>query len=216
MFASIRRYRLRGGRLDELARRVDEGFAEQIGEQPGFVSYEFIDCGDGEIVTLSVFGDADGAEASREFAQRWTDENLAGFAFSRIEALRGEVVVSRAAHDMLEPGHVGRGERFASLRRYRLRSGSVAELMHVVDDWFADRIEQMDGFEAYHALDCGGGEIISISLFHDQSTAEESDEQALQFVADKLTGFDIERTEVTGGPVRVSRALAELLAPAHA
>src|SRR5207253_1292932 len=55
MFASIRRYRLRQGPMDVLARRVDESFAEQISSQPGFASYEFIDCGGDEIITLSVF-----------------------------------------------------------------------------------------------------------------------------------------------------------------
>ena len=67
-----------------------------------------MDCGDGEIVTLSVFRDADQAEASREFAQRWTEENLHGLEFRRVEALRGEILVSRAARDMLEPGHSDR------------------------------------------------------------------------------------------------------------
>jgi hypothetical protein len=216
MFASIRRYRLRQGPMQELTRRVDEGFAEELGAQPGFGSYEFIDCGGEEIVTISIFGEEDEAEASRELAQRWTDENLEDFDFSRIEALRGEILVNRAAQDMLRPGHAGAGERFASLRRYRLRSGSVAELMHIVDEVFAGQVEQMDGFEAYHALDCGRGEVMSISLFRDQSTAEESDERALQFVREELAAFDIERTEVLGGRVMVSRALADLLEPAHA
>ena len=58
MFASIRRYRLRRGSMDELTRRVDDGFADDIGRKPGFMAYEFIDCGNGEIITLSVFGDA--------------------------------------------------------------------------------------------------------------------------------------------------------------
>jgi hypothetical protein len=88
--------------------------------------------------------------------------------------------------------------------------------MHVVDEVFAEQIQEMDGFEAYHALDCGGGEIVSISLFRDQATAEESDERALEFVRDELSNFEIERTEVFGGHVRVSRALAGLLEPAHA
>jgi hypothetical protein len=34
----------------------------------------------------------------------------------------------------------------------------------------------MDGFEAYHALDYGGGEIVSISLLRDQAIAEASHE----------------------------------------
>jgi hypothetical protein len=214
--ASIRRYRLQRGSMEELTRRVDEGFAEDIGRRRGFVAYEFMDCGDGEIVTLSVFRDADQAEASREFAQRWTEENLHGLEFRRLEALRGEIFVSRAARDMLEPGHSGSARKFASARRYRLRSGSIGELMHIVDEVFADEIGAMDGFEAYHALDCGGGELVSISLLRDQAAAERSDEWALEFVRRELGDFDIERTEVLGGEVMVRRAMATLLEPAHA
>jgi hypothetical protein len=216
MFASIRRYRLIRGSMDELTRRVDDGFAEQIAAQPGFVSYEFIDCGEGEVMTISVFGGSDEAEASRDLAQRWTEENLRDLEFTRIETLHGEIVVSRAAQDMLTPAHAGATARFASVRRYRQGSGSVADLMHVVDERFADRIEEMDGFAAYHALDCGGGEILSISLFRDQSGAEESDDQALAFVREQLGEFDIERMEVLGGAIAVSRAMAQLLEPAHA
>jgi hypothetical protein len=216
VFASIRRYRLLRGSMEELTRRVDEGFAEDISRRPGFVAYEFMDCRDGEIITLSVFRDADQAEASRELAQRWTEENLQDLEFRRIEVLRGEILVSRAARDMLEPGHTGSARKFASVRRYRLRTGSIGELMHIVDEVFADEIEAMDGFEAYHALDCGGGELVSISLLRDQAAAEESDQRALEFVRRELGGFDIERTEVLGGDVVVSRAMAELLEPAHA
>ena len=216
MFASIRRYRLQRGSMEELTRRVDEGFAEDIGRQPGFASYEFMDCGDGEIITLSVFRDADQAEASRKLAQRWTEENLQDLEFRRLEALRGEILVSRAARDMLEPNHAGSAGMFASVRRYRLRTGSIGELMHIVDEVFADEIEAMDGFEAYHALDCGGGEIVSISVLRDQAAAEESDERALGFVRRQLGDFDIERTEVLGGEVIVSRAKASLLEAAHA
>jgi len=201
--------------MEELTRRVDEGFAEDIGRRPGFVAYEFMDCGDGEIVTLSVFRDADQAEASRELALRWTEENLQDLEFGRLEALRGEILVSRAARDMLEPGHAGAARKFASVRRYRLRTGSIGELMHIVDAVFADAIEAMDGFEAYHALDCGS-EIVSISLLRDQAAAEESDERALEFVRRELADFGIERTEVIGGEVVVSRAMATLLEPAHA
>jgi len=216
VFGSIRRYRLAHGSMDELARRVDEGFAEEIRTRPGFVSYEFIDCDGDEVITISMFSEAHQAEASRELAQRWTEENLTDFEFHRIEALHGEVMVSRAAGGMLEPAHSGAPGKFASLRRYMLRSGEVAGLMHTVDQLFADQITEMDGFEAYRALDCGRGEILSISMFRDQSACEESDERALQFVAEHLAGFDLERTEVIGGEVRVSRALSELLEPAHA
>ena len=216
MFASIRRYRMHTGSMDELSRRVDRGFADEISAQPGFVSYEFVDCGEGEVMTISVFDEAMGATGSREFAQRWTEENLQDLEFTRMEALSGEILVSRANEDMLEPGHVGTARKFASARRYTLRDGSVAALMHHVDEIFADRIEKLDGFEAYHALDCGRSEILSISLLRDQASAEASDELALRFVGQELGGFQIERSEVIGGEVIISRAMAKLLEPAHA
>jgi|Tabmets5t2r1_1033131.scaffolds.fasta_scaffold13972_2 hypothetical protein len=216
MFASIRRYRLSEGSMDELMRRVDEGFAEEISRQPGFCSYEALDCGDGEIETISVFGEPEEAEASRELAQRWSDENLRDFGFTRLEALRGEILVSRAAEDMLEPMHAGASREFCSIRRYMLRGGSVGDLMHIVDEKFADRISALPGFVAYHALDAGGSELLSISVFGDQAQAEESDDLSLRFVQDELGAFDIERTEVIGGRVMVSRAMAEVLEPAHA
>jgi hypothetical protein len=216
MFASIRRYRLTRGSMPELMRRVDEGFADDISAQPGFMSYEFMDCGEGEILTVSIFRGADEADDSRELAQRWTEAELTDFEFTRLESLSGEIMVSRAARDMLEPGHVGDAGKFGSMRRYRLGNDAVPELMHAVDEGFADRIERMDGFDAYHALDCGGGEIITISLFRDQAAAEESDDRAMEFVRDSLADFPIERMEVLGGEVAVSRAMTELLEPAHA
>jgi hypothetical protein len=216
MFASMRRYRLKHGSMEELTRRVDEGFVEEISTQPGFVSYEFIDCGEGEIMTISLFEEAEQAEHSRELATRWTEERLSDLEFTRIEAIRGEVMVSRADEEMLRARHADTAGEFASVRRYQLRRGTVDELMHIVDEVFAEEIQAMTGFAAYHALDCGHGEILSISLFGNQGLAEESDERALRFVAEKLDAFDIERTEVIGGEVRVRRAQAQVLLPAHA
>jgi hypothetical protein len=216
MFASIRRYRLDGGSMKVLTRLVDDGFAPWIAKKTGFVSYEFVDCHEGEIMTLSIFHEAEQAAASRELAKRWTQENLRDFDFTIWEALHGEILVSRAERDMLEPGHVGAERKVARARRYALRGGSLAALMHKVDETFADRIQQLDGFEAYHACDCGGGQFLTISVFRDQTSATSSDDLALQFVGEELGEFDIERTEVFGGEVIISRAAAELLEPAHA
>jgi hypothetical protein len=216
MFASIRRYGLKTGSMAELARRVDEGFAERLSAQPGFESYEFLDCGDGDVMTISVFVDAAGAHRSAEHAQRWTDEHLGDFEFTRREALNGEILVSRAAEVLLEPGHVGAGERFASVRRYGMSSGSVAELMRSVDDIFADEIAGLDGFVAYHVLDCGAGELLSVSLLRDEATARETDDMAVRFVNERLGLFGLRRTDAVGGKVLVSRAMAEMLEPTHA
>jgi hypothetical protein len=216
MFASIRRYRLRSGTMDDLARRVDDGFAEELSAQPGFVSYEFVDAGDGAVITLSVFHDADGARRSSELARRWTEAHLADLTFTRQDALLGEILVSRAAEELLEPAHAGAPGKFASLRRYSMDSGSVNELMLSVDDIFADEMAALDGFVAYLVLDCGDGEIVSVSLLHDRATARETDEMALRFVTERLSRFRLQRTEVVSGEVVVSRAKTEMLQPTHA
>lgn len=216
MFASVRRYRLRSGAMDELARRVDEGFADELSAQPGFVSYEFMDAGDGDVITLSVFRDADGARASTDLAQRWTETHLQDFVFTRRVALLGEIHVGRAAQEVLEPAHAGAPGKFASIRRYHMDSGSVHELMFSVDEIFADEMAALDGFVAYHVLDCGDGNIVSVSLLRDQATARETDEMALRFVTERLGRFHLHRTEVMSGEVVVSRAKAEMLEPTHA
>jgi hypothetical protein len=216
MFASIRLCRMHRGSTDELAIRVDEEFAEQISAQPGFVSYEFVDCGDREFMTVSIFDFATGARDSRELAKRWATDNRHDVDFTCTEALHGEIYVSRATEDMLEAGHVGTARRFARVRRYSLSDGSAATLMRKVDEALADRIEALGGFDAYHALVCGLGEILTISVFRDQSSAEASDDLALQFVGQELSGFEIERTGVIGGEVLVSRAMVKVLEPAHA
>src|SRR4051794_20446531 len=129
MFASMRRYRLQPGSLAEFMRRVDESFADQIAAQPGFVSYELIDCGGGDLFTLSIFLEAGQAEASRELARRWTEDNLQDIEHTRFEAVHGASVVGRAAQSMLDPGHVEDARKCVSIRLYRLHGRSVAELL---------------------------------------------------------------------------------------
>ena len=106
MFASIRRYRLRSGSMDDLLHLVDSDFAETIQEADGFVAYEVIDSGDGQLVTMSVFRDSDAAAASADMAAEWIRSTLAAqFDLERLDVMLGEMAVSRAMSEMLEPAH---------------------------------------------------------------------------------------------------------------
>jgi hypothetical protein len=216
MFASMRRYRLERGSMAELARRIDEDFAERLAAQPGFVSYVFIDCGMGEFMTMSIFVTLEQAEASRVLARRWAEENREDLEFPRLEAAHGEIVVGRAAEGMLEESHVGAARKSVAIRRYRLREGSVVELMRKVDAVFADRFQAMEGFEAWHVFDCGGDEILWITFVRDHAAAEESDERTLWFISEELRDFRLERRVALRGELIVSRARTELLEPARA
>ena len=216
MFASMRRYRLERGSMADLARRIDEDFAERLAAQPGFVSYEFIDCGRGEFMTMSIFMALEQAEASRELARRWAEEHRDEFEFPRLEAAHGEILVGRAAPNMLESNHVGAPRKSVAIRRFRVGDGSVGELMRKIDGVFAERFAAMDGFEAWHVFDCGGGELLWINFVRDHAIAEESDERAFRFVSEDLRDFGLERTVSLRGELVVSRAREELLEAAHA
>jgi hypothetical protein len=214
MFASVRSYFVHRAPTAELVRRVDEDFAAQIAARPGFVSYEFIDGGGGDAMSISAFRDAPQAEASRELARRWSEERLQDLELTITESLHGEIVISRAARELTALGREAGGARYASVRRYRVGTGDVAELLHRVDASFADRVAALDGFLGYRVIDCGGGELLSISLFRDSPTAAVSDALAAQFVNQELGDLRVDRTDTAGGgPVLVSRVTDALLAP---
>lgn len=186
MFASMRRYRMQPQQVGEFIRRVDESFADPIAAQPGFVSYELIDCGGGDLFTLSIFLQPSQAEASRELAIRWTENNLSDIAHERYDAVHGQSVVSRAAAGMLDPLRVGDTRKSVSIRLYRLGNGTVPELLKNVDQAFADHLLEMDGFEAAHLLDCGDNEVLWVSFLRDAGAIEQSDERLVRFFRDEL------------------------------
>jgi quinol monooxygenase YgiN len=106
MYATIRRYRVSADAMDELLHEVDGDFAESIQQMEGFIAYECLDCGDGTLVTISTFRDREGAEASTEAAAAWVRDKISSrIAIERVEALTGEIAVSRAREALLEPTH---------------------------------------------------------------------------------------------------------------
>ena len=105
MFCSIRKYRMDPARVDELMHRVDEGFAEDIAREPGFIAYQVLDCGEGQVVTISEFRDREAAEDSVAMAAAWIRDNLSDVEIERVDAFVGEAKVSRAVSEMLEPAH---------------------------------------------------------------------------------------------------------------
>ena len=104
---------------------------------------------------------------------------------------------------------------FATIRRYRLNSGSMDSLLHEVDVGFAEMIQEKDGFVAYEVLDHGDGLVTTISTFTDRDAAEATTEAAATWIRENLADYDMERLDVSTGELAVSRAREELLVPAH-
>jgi heme-degrading monooxygenase HmoA len=79
MFTSIRKYGVRHGSTEELARRVQEGFLPLLRQMPGFRSYYLLDGGPDVLITISRFDSADEAFASNEKAANWVRNNVLEF-----------------------------------------------------------------------------------------------------------------------------------------
>jgi hypothetical protein len=200
MFVSIRRYFVHQGPATELAELVDQDFADRISAQPGFVSYEFLDGGEGEALTISAFQQAVQAENSRELARQWVDEALGDFELTTLEAVHGQIKLTHATAVRPPTAHPGAPTGFAAVRRARFARGSVEELVKRAEE-FARHLETLPEFYAYQVMDCGDGDIIAVSRFRERASAEQSDELAARFVGNELQEFDLERNEWFGGGV---------------
>ncbi|MCL4298638.1 MAG: hypothetical protein KJ077_23070 [Anaerolineae bacterium] len=93
MYASIRRYQMEPGSVDELMRRVNEGFVPIISQAPGFMAYYAVNGGGGVVASISVFESQAGAEESNRLAADWVKQNLAVLLPTPPEITAGEVGV---------------------------------------------------------------------------------------------------------------------------
>jgi hypothetical protein len=103
MHTSVRKYTVDEEQMDELMRRVDQTFAPRLEAMPGFVAYQLLDCGHGIVLSITTCHDREAAERSTELAADFVAKELEGIEIERVEATIGEVGVSRAIAEMLEP-----------------------------------------------------------------------------------------------------------------
>ena len=95
MFAAVRHYHFKaedGGKIDKL---VQEGFVPLLKKAKGFVRYYWIDTGNGEGASMSVFKDKAGADESIRIAAEYVKEHLSKYITQKPEVIEGPV----KAHD---------------------------------------------------------------------------------------------------------------------
>jgi hypothetical protein len=105
MFTTVRQYRCNPADADEICRKVDERFADELAAQTGFDGYEVIDCGAGSLLTITVFDDRASAERSTELAAKFIREELGHLSLERKAVFTGEVRVNRAGSRMMDLVH---------------------------------------------------------------------------------------------------------------
>jgi hypothetical protein len=105
MYCSLRLYRADPAQLDDITHLDDTEFADRLSEEPGFIDYQVVACDDGRVFSLTMWQDEQGARRSEKLAADFVSDRLARFDLSRIDMLTGDVRVSRARSEMLEPVH---------------------------------------------------------------------------------------------------------------
>ena len=95
MFAVIRHYHFDPKDGAEIDRRIREDFVPIVKNAKGFVRYYWLDTGDGEGASLSVYKDKAGADESVRLAADYVKEHLSKLLTQKPEIIQGRI----KAHD---------------------------------------------------------------------------------------------------------------------
>lgn len=95
MYTTVRKYE-GVANAQEASRKVQEGFVPLIAAMPGFVEYQWVDLGQGAMLSISVFDALADAIDSNQAASAWVAKNLPSVMAqpSRIE--NGRVVARKS------------------------------------------------------------------------------------------------------------------------
>jgi heme-degrading monooxygenase HmoA len=93
MVTTIRKYSIRRGSAEELARRVRKGFVPMMRDMPGFKGYYLLDGGPDVLITITMFDGADEAFASNEKAANWVRKNVLEFTKGLPDVMVGNALI---------------------------------------------------------------------------------------------------------------------------
>ncbi len=209
VFVSIRHY---GGLdpdgQDELYRLTAEGFLPIIRESEGYIGYYWLHEGE-NVVAVSLFESQAQAAASAESAREYVNENLAHLVAGPPRTVEGQVDIGFV--ELLDG--MGDGEvssLHASVRIYDgFEAADLDEFVAIVDDGFLPIMRETAGFFGYYLMHDGAGALVAISIFDSEAASLASNENARDFVAEKLTAYLPSAPAIVSGRVGIA-SLADL------
>lgn len=89
---------------------------------------------------------------------------------------------------------------YATVRRYDGVT-DVREATRRVNEGFIQIVSDIPGFAAYYWIDGGGGVMISMSVFQDRASAEESNARASDYAREKMASVLPNPPQITAGEV---------------
>ena len=101
----------------------------------------------------------------------------------------------------------GENTMYASIRRYKIKTGEKEKLNRLVKDEFVPLISGLPGFIDYYGIDAGADYWASLSVFSTKAGAEESNRIAGDFVKKKFMGLIVGPVDITAGDVVVHETI---------
>ena len=90
----------------------------------------------------------------------------------------------------------------ATIRHYEGVTDSAEVVRQLKEEGFLDVMRQVPGFVNYNVVDAGGGRLVTISVFEDQSGAEESNRRAAEWIQQRnLDSLIPNMAQITSGEV---------------
>jgi hypothetical protein len=89
---------------------------------------------------------------------------------------------------------------YATIRRYDGVT-DAREATRRVNEGFIQIVREIPGFVDYYCIDAGGGVVVSVSVFQDRASAEESNARAANYVRENLASVLPNPPLITAGEV---------------
>ena len=95
---------------------------------------------------------------------------------------------------------------FATIRRYTpkpdaMNKSTIEQLRKQLHDDFLPIAQKIDGFHGYYAVNVGGKQLITVSLFDNPKGGAESTRRAAEFIKKNPLPFEAGQPEVSEGEV---------------
>ena len=88
-----------------------------------------------------------------------------------------------------------------TIRRYHIHPGSKQQLIDLINDEFVPTISSAPNFISYYALDEGDGDVTAVSVFHDEVSAQSSNQMASDWVMRKASSLISVPPKIISGEV---------------
>ena len=99
MFVAIRQYRINPRNVGEITQQVQTGFLPLLRSAPGLIEYNWIDAGNGRLVSVDFFKDRASAEASTELAANYVRQHLWELIRNPPDVVEGEVLIHEVLNE---------------------------------------------------------------------------------------------------------------------